>query len=224
MGKKAMTQQEIASVWVERGDQEYVRCNYIDACACFEKALVLFPSLKDVGRRIGLALLGMQDYKRATAALEEAVIAEPDNVLAYTHLGSAYECCGDDNSAEAMFQAAHRIEPTNVDVLLKLANFYDRKDSPGLARLFFKKAARADPNNASALINCGISLLNQECFSDAACYLEDALKLKTLEPDAREEILCRLVDVYTALGDAKNLRKIRSLQLEDLDEDRQENM
>ena len=75
-----------------------------------------------------------------------------------------------------------------------------------------------------ALINCGISLLNQECFSDAACYLEDALKLKTLGPDDRQEALCRLTDVYTALDDAQNLRRIKALQLEFLDEDRQENM
>ena len=132
---------------LERADALYQQTRYREALA------VLLPASPNTPA--ALALLGqsyymLEDYKKASDALEKAVAADPDNSLYQDWLGRAFGKRAETSSfltapsyaskARQRFEKAVELDPHNLDALDDLFEYY--LEAPGFLGGGEDKAAR----------------------------------------------------------------------------------
>ena len=187
-----------------------------------------------------VALIYQQQGKNdeALAAYEDAIAQNPEDVNLILNKANLYYGMGDKDKFKELMAQASEMAPDNPDLLYNIGVInMEQKDYQG-ARDAYKKALEIDPGYTNALLNLSTTYVNEgnelidkmnelstsykkadiakydelkeqkdNLFKEGASVLEQALKS---QPE-NTSILQQLKNIYGALGDAANFKRIKGL-------------
>jgi len=94
----------------------------------------------------GQALLSLEEWPLALAALSRAVIADPNYAEAWAYLGEARQHAGQEDPLDAL-QTAISLAPESYAANLLMSIYWKRNAQPNRALPYLQTAVKLDPNN-----------------------------------------------------------------------------
>jgi len=116
-----------------------------DAIATFDRALAIDPSNAAAKANLGTVSLGVRDYPRARAILEEALVLDPDVSRAHNALGVIAAETGHPEEAIAHWKRAVELNPKEWDTLFNLGKLLRRQGRDAEARPYVESFVRSAP-------------------------------------------------------------------------------
>ena len=116
-----------------------------DAIATFDRALAIDPSNAAAKANLGTVSLGVRDYPRARAILEEALVLDPDVSRAHNALGVLAAETGHPDEAIAHWKRAVELNPKEWDTLFNLGKLLRRQGREAEARPYVETFVRTAP-------------------------------------------------------------------------------
>ena len=187
-----------------------------------------------------IALIYQQQGKNdaALAAYEDAIAQNPNDVNLILNKANLYYGMGDKDKFKELMSEASAMAPDNPDLLYNIGVINMEQGDYMGAREAYKKALAIDPGYTNALLNLSTTYVNEgnelidkmnelstsykkadiakydelkeqkdNLFKEGAAVLEEALKS---QPE-NTSILQQLKNIYGALGDAANFKRIKGL-------------
>ena len=187
-----------------------------------------------------IALIYQQQGKNdeALAAYEDAIAQNPGDVNLILNKANLYYGMGDKEKFKELMSQASEMAPDNPDLLYNIGVINMEQGDYQGARDAYNKALAIDPNYINALLNLSTTYVNEgndlidqmndlaasykkadiakydelkakkdELFGEGAKVLEAALKN---QPE-NTSILSQLKNIYGALGDTANFKRIKGL-------------
>jgi arylsulfatase A-like enzyme/tetratricopeptide (TPR) repeat protein len=116
-----------------------------DAIATFNRALLIDPSNAEAKANLGTVSLGVNDYPRARAILEESLALDPDVSRAHNALGVIAAETGHPDDAIAHWKRAVELNPREWDTLFNLGKLLRRQGREAEARPYIERFIEKAP-------------------------------------------------------------------------------
>jgi len=116
-----------------------------DAIETFNRALAIDPSNAAAKANLGTVSLGINDYPRARALLEEALVLDPDVSRAHNALGVIAAETGHAEEAIAHWKRAVELNPREWDTLFNLGKLLRRQGREAEARPYIERFVQTAP-------------------------------------------------------------------------------
>jgi tetratricopeptide (TPR) repeat protein len=197
------------------------------------------PSKKaEIVKNVALIYQQQGKNEEALKAYEDAIAQNPKDVNLILNKANLYYGMGDKDKFKELMAEASEMAPDNPDLLYNIGVINMEQGDYEGARGAYKKALAIDPNYTNALLNLSTTYVNEgndlidkmnelassykkadiakydelkekkdNLFREGASVLETALKT---QPE-NTSILSQLKNIYGALGDAANFKRIKGL-------------
>ncbi|WP_422859527.1 tetratricopeptide repeat protein [Flagellimonas sp. S174] len=195
------------------------------------------PSKKpEIVKNIALIYQQLGDNDKALAAYADARSVNPDDVNLVLGEANLYYAIGNKDKFKELMGQASEMAPDNADLLYNIGVINMEQGNLEDAREAYRKTLAIDPGYINALLNLSTTYVNEgnglidemnslgssradiarydelkqkkdDLFLEGAKVLEDALKTN---PD-NQSVLSQLKNIYGALGDTENFKRIKEL-------------
>jgi tetratricopeptide (TPR) repeat protein len=125
----------------------------------------------------GDRLMGVNQYKEALAAFEQAIFLAPSNAAAYVGRGDALRGLGQSTEALTTYEQAIRLKPANTDAYIGRGRALRDMGRFTEALSTYQQAVQLAPNNAIAYLEMGIVLSSLQRHEDALTAYQRASSL-----------------------------------------------
>jgi len=210
------TERPVSSKWVKNtayhvimGHQALQQELYKESAAHFEKALQVFPTIRNVHEPLGIAYLKQQKFDAAATSLQAAV-EENETVSAINNLGVALMGAERLGEAERHLLRAQEQQPDQPGCYKNLALLYQKTEQPEEALRYFEKY----------LSLCPADLLTTECYAgyladqgqtkEAADFLSNACRRSVKNPLPLYLLLAK-IEAY-AMNDVGAVEALKSIR------------
>ncbi|MCL5927658.1 type IV pilus biogenesis/stability protein PilW [Neisseria meningitidis] len=179
--------------------------------------------VSNIKTQLAMEYMRGQDYRQATASIEDALKSDPKNELAWLVRAEIYQYLKVNDKAQESFRQALSIKPDSAEINNNYGWFLcGRLNRPAESMAYFDKAL-TDPTYPTpyiANLNKGICSAKQGQFGLAEAYLKRSLAAQPQFPPAFKE-LARTKMLAGQLGDAdyyfkKYQSRVEVLQADDL--------
>ena len=190
----------------------------------------------EIVKNVALIYQQLGDKEKALAAYADARKEDPNDVNLVLGEANLYYGLGDKDKFKELMAQASEMAPDNADLLYNIGVINMEQGNLDDAREAYKKALAVDPSYINALLNLSTTYVNEgnglidemnslgnsradiarydelkqkkdDLFVEGAKVLEDALKTN---PD-NQSVLSQLKNIYGALGDTDNFKRIKGL-------------
>ncbi|WP_435625254.1 tetratricopeptide repeat protein [Flagellimonas sp.] len=195
------------------------------------------PSKKpEIVKNIALIYQQLGDNDKALAAYSDARSVNPDDVNLVLGEANLHYAMGDKDKFKELMAQASEMAPDNADLLYNIGVINMEQGNLEDAREAYRKTLAIDPSYINALLNLSTTYVNEgnglidemntlgssradiarydelkqkkdDLFVEGAKVLEEALKTN---PD-NQSVLSQLKNIYGALGDTDNFKRIKGL-------------
>ena len=158
--------QRDVSAYITQGSRHWLRKEYDEALAAFDKALALDPGNVHAWNNKGSTLNSLKRYDEALAALDKAVELDPDYTAAWDTKGSALNGLERSDEALAAYDKALALNPDYAAAWRNKGDTYSRLGDRDQALDHLRKAVELDPTMASVAVERGLyeALWEDEVF------------------------------------------------------------
>ena len=190
------------------------------------KLIEMNPGNKETIHALANVHFQLKEYQEVLELENKALELDPSDTDAVINLALAYDFLGEKEKAMAEYEKALVINPTDKDLIFNLGRLHYLNDDYDRAIELFKRAISQDPEDFDANLNVGNAYLsmgdnyrkvlvekenNNEAVSQEAMdklkdfyqqaipYLENALKVKTDDPN----LWNNLGVAYVNIGDSE---------------------
>lgn len=180
--------------------------NYTDTCCQADKPETAVEYLKTfVGEHpysrdawfcMGIAYREMEQFDKASDALEFALAIDKTYLDAYYELSECQELAGDTGGAVATLLRARDYAEDKSDLYRRVAYIYVRQDNIQSAMAYFRKAIEVNPDDAAAYAALALGYATTGDPSSAMPLVTKAIRLSPENP----EVLCSAAMVYDIQG------------------------
>ena len=190
----------------------------------------------EIVKNVALIYQQLGDKEKALAAYSDARKEDPNDVNLVLGEANLYYGLGDKDKFKELMAQASEMAPDNADLLYNIGVINMEQGNLDDAREAYRKALAVDPSYINALLNLSTTYVNEgnglidemnslgnsradiarydelkqkkdDLFVEGAKVLEDALKTN---PD-NQSVLSQLKNIYGALGDTDNFKRIKGL-------------
>ncbi|MEM9075431.1 MAG: tetratricopeptide repeat protein [Bacteroidota bacterium] len=195
------------------------------------------PSKKpEIVKNIALIYQQLGDNEKALAAYTDARSVDPNDVNLVLGEANLHYAMGNKDKFKELMGQASEMAPDNADLLYNIGVINMEQGNLEDARSAYRKTLEIDPGYINALLNLSTTYVNEgnglidemnslgssradiarydelkktkdDLFIEGAKVLEDALKTN---PD-NQSVLSQLKNIYGALGDTENFKRIKGL-------------
>lgn len=165
------------------GSEFFVKKQYAEAIASFEKVIERFPNRYEGYYNLGLAHLRAGTVDQAIVHFEKSIDLNPDSFESYQALGESYFLNGEGEKAEKNLAQAVALQPDNPMVHYSLGLAHDKMEKPNEALQSYQKAIALKPDLSAPYYQAALASVRLENYKGAIAYFEKFLEL---EPDAPE--------------------------------------
>jgi len=159
------------------GKQHYARQEYAEALACFDEALRLDPSFKELHEGKGNALIGLGCPAEALACFDEALRLDPSFKEAHQGKGNAFWSLGRLAEALDAYNDALSLDSSLKEAQQAKGNALLNLGRPLDALVCFIEVVRIDPTFKEAHQCKGNALWSLGCPLEALASYNEALRL-----------------------------------------------
>ena len=232
---------KFSAVNVETGEVEEMDQNtrdlYVKAGTHKDPKEEKTPSKKpEIVKNIALIYQQLGDNDKALAAYSDARAVDPNDVNLVLGEANLYYAMGEKDKFKELMGQASAMAPDNADLLYNIGVINMEQGNLADAREAYRKTLAIDPSYINALLNLSTTYVNEgnglidemntlgssradiarydelkqqkdDLFVEGAKVLEDALKTN---PD-NQSVLSQLKNIYGALGDTENFKRIKGL-------------
>jgi len=166
-----------AAYHVIQGERAEKEDRFNDALSSYEKALLIFPGLKGLQRRIGLIHLRQKDYESAADAFEKVPLEEDLTFGLANNLGVSYLAMEEYDKAEQNFLVATKLNPQYSLAYFNLATLYMRTGDLEKASTYFERYLTLKPEDVSAAQTYAMILIQLKRWDRAIGILDQISRL-----------------------------------------------
>jgi tetratricopeptide (TPR) repeat protein len=145
------------------------------ALGFLDAALALDPNHGPSHYHRGVALLALERFKDAEAALRESIACDPTNGMAFRDLGQLYERFQHDPAALAVYQAGSETATDRVDLFNGIGHLHLRARRSADAVAAFEKAQALNGNRVDTVFNLAFAHVENGAPRLAVQFLGDYL-------------------------------------------------
>ncbi len=210
------TDRPVSSKWVKNsayhvimGHQALQQEQYKESAAHFEKALRIFPTIRNVHEPLGIAYLRQQKFDAAATSLQAAV-EENETVSAINNLGVALMGAKRFGEAEPYLLGAQKRQPDQPECYKNLALLYQKTEQPEKALRYFEKYTSLCPADFVTTERYVEYLVDQGQAKEAAAFLIEACRRNVKNPLPLYLLLAKVeAGVANDVGAVEALKNIR---------------
>lgn len=193
--KKAEIIKNIALIYVEQGKKE-------EALKAFEEARKAYPKDASLVIQEAYIYLQLENKNKFKELMQEATLLEPNNADIQYNIGVINIQQGNDEEARKAFEKALSIKPDFADAILNISTIYINQGNALVETMNNLGNTKADIKKYNDLKE-----KKDEYFKKAASVLEEYIKNQGKNTD----ILEQLKNIYGALGDNANFKRIKDM-------------
>jgi len=217
------TERSVSSKWVKNtayhvimGHQALRQEQYKESATHFEKALRVFPTIRNVHEPLGIAYLKQQRFDAAATSLQAAV-EENKTISAINNLGVALMGAERFGEAERHLLRAQEQQPDQPGCYKNLALLYQKTEQPEEALRYFEKYLSLCPADFATTECYAGYLADQGQPKKAANFLTEACQRSVKDPLPLYLLLAK-IEAYAmndvgAVEALKNVRQYMSPNL-----------
>lgn len=123
---------------------------FVEACVCFEIALISVPDEPDILYNLALCKKQLGLYQESITAYKRVLKTHPEDIDSLFNLGCCYKDMLDDVNAVLYYQKVLEIDKNHAPTLSNIAFSYHRKGDFGLAEKYFSRLLEINPDHTSA--------------------------------------------------------------------------
>ncbi len=190
----------------------------------------------EIVKNIALIYTTLGQNDQAIQAYKDARVSDPNDVNLVLNEANLYYSLGDKEKFKELMGEAATMAPDNPDLHYNIGVINLEQGNLAEARASYEKSIEIDPTYMNAYLNLSTSFVNEgnglidemnslgtsradaarydelkakkdELFLEGAVILENALKIS---PD-NQGVLSQLKNIYGALGDTENFKRIKEL-------------
>ncbi|NES95824.1 MAG: tetratricopeptide repeat protein [Desertifilum sp. SIO1I2] len=167
-----------SSFWFDRGNEQYMRGNFLGAIASYDKALEIKPDLHEAWFNRGVALGNIGRREEAIAAYNRALEIQPNDHIPWNGLGNALNDLGRYEEAIAAYNRALEIQPNDHIPWNGLGNALGDLGRYEEAIAAYNRALEIQPNDHSAWNGLGATLRDLGRYEEAIAAYNRALEIQ----------------------------------------------
>ncbi len=165
------------------GSEFFLKKQYEEAVASFEKVVERFPNHYEGFYNLGLAHLRAGHIDQAIDHFNKSIELHSESFESYRGLGEAYFQKGDGEKAAESLSRAVTLQPENPMAHYNLGLVFDKMGNPTGALQAYRKAIDLKPDLSAPYYHAALATVQLEDYQGAIAYFEKFLEL---EPDAPE--------------------------------------
>ncbi len=144
--------------WCNKGGSLVALGRYVEAIACFDKALRIDPRDAMSWCNKGATLFGLERWDEAIACLNKTLSIDPQHALAWSNKGGALKAMGRHEDALACYDKALAIEPSMLTAWSNKGSIFNALGLHEKAITCFDSMLAIDPRDSAAWNNKGRTL------------------------------------------------------------------